>query len=151
MMNASELKIGRWISIIHRHRQNYLTKRLEAYRIGSGQHVFLMILSRHDGISQEQLSEYMKIDKATTAKAIKKLENEGYIRREVDPRDKRAYKVFLTPKGVEVIPAIKEAIQDWERMATNNISEDEIMLLMEILGKMAENACEFKEKRCDKP
>lgn len=147
MMNTSGLAIGRWISIIHRNRQNYLTKRLEAYRIGSGQHVFLMILSRNDGISQEQLSEHMRIDKATTAKAIKKLENEGYIRREVDSRDKRAYKVFLTSKGVEVIPVIKEAIEDWERMVTNNIPESEQVLLVDILGKMARNACEFKDKR----
>ncbi len=145
-MNVTESTIGRWISIIHRNRQNYLTKRLEAYRIGSGQHIFLMVLSCHDGISQEQLSEHIRLDKATTAKAIKRLENEGYVRREVDPRDKRAYKVFLTDKGVEVIPVIQEAIRDWEQMVTHNISADEVEILMDILAKMARNACEIKDK-----
>jgi len=137
--------IGRWISILYRYRQNYLGRRLEPYNIGSGQYFFLLILAKKNGISQEGLSDYLKIDKATTAKALKKLEDEGYVSRVVDTTDKRAYQVFLTSKGLEVIPVIKKLIKEWERLITIGLSESESLLIEGLLEKMAQNACQIKE------
>ncbi len=39
------------------------------------------------------------MDKATAARATKKLESTGYVYRQQDPGDKRAYRVFVTEKG----------------------------------------------------
>lgn len=144
-MNGNDSSIGRWISILYRYRLNYLGKRLEPYNIGSGQHLFLMILSKNDGINQEELSSYLKIDKATTAKAIKKLEEEGYVIRRIDDIDKRAYRVFLTDKGRDVIPIIDEAVKDWEEFITEGFSEKERISVGALLGKMAQNACRIKK------
>lgn len=144
MLNTNESSIGRWISILYRYRQNFLSKRLETYHIGSGQHMFLLALANNDRISQEELSDYLKIDKATTAKAIRKLEYEGYVARAVDSTDKRAYQVFLTAKGYEVLPIIKAAVKEWERFITADLSESEGAVVEEILGKMARNAWQCK-------
>lgn len=145
-MNDSGSSIGKWVSILYRYRQNYLGKRLDPYNIGSGQHFFLMILSQNNGISQEELSDLLKIDKATTAKAVKKLEDEGYLTREVDSTDKRAYQVFLTDKALKVIPIIHETVRDWEKIITEGFSESNKILIEELLGKMAQNACQMKHK-----
>lgn len=147
-MSEDSSAIGRWISILYRYRQNYLGKKLEPYKIGSGQYFFLLILSKKNGISQEGLSDYLKIDKATTAKALKKLEDEGYVSRIVDATDKRAYQVFLTSKGLEVIPVIEKFIKEWERLITVGLSERESLLIEERLEKMARNACRLKEMGC---
>lgn len=144
-MNQNLRSIGKWVSILYRFRQNYLGKKLDPLNIGSGQHVFLMVLSRNDGISQERLTEYLKMDKATTAKALKKLEDEGYVVREIDPNDKRAYQIFLTQRGSSVIPVIQEAVSEWETVITSGLLERESLLVEELLGKMAKNACQFKE------
>lgn len=106
--------------------------------------MFLLALANNDRISQEELSDYLKIDKATTAKAIRKLEYEGYVARAVDSTDKRAYQVFLTAKGYEVLPIIKAAVKEWERFITADLSESEGAVVEEILGKMARNAWQCK-------
>jgi DNA-binding MarR family transcriptional regulator len=142
--NASFL--GRWISILYRYRQNFLNRRLESYRIGCGQHMFLLALARNDGINQEELSDYMKMDKATTAKAIKKLEEEGYVNRDVNAADKRAYQVFLTLKAREVIPVIQSAVREWEMLIAGGLSEYEAVQVEQILRKMADNACQIKDE-----
>lgn len=144
-MSGTSSSIGRWISILYRYRQNYLSKRLEPFNIGSGQYFFLLVLSKNNGISQEGLSDYLKIDKATTAKAIKKLEEEGYVTRAVDNADKRAYQVYLTQKGWELLPFIEKCINDWERLVTVGFAENESQLLERLLEKMAQNACQIKE------
>jgi len=106
--------------------------------------MFLLALAKNNRISQEELSDYLKIDKATTAKAIKKLEVEGYVARDVDVADKRAYQVFLTAKGFEVLPVIQAAVKEWERHITADLLESESALVEEILGKMARNAWQCK-------
>lgn len=144
-MSGASSSIGRWISILHRYRQNYLSKRLEPFNIGSGQYLFLLVLSKNNGISQEGLSNYLKIDKATTAKAIKKLAKDGYVTRAVDTTDKRAYQVYLTQKGWELLPLIEKYIYDWEKLVTVGFTENESQLLEVLLEKMAQNACQIKE------
>lgn len=144
-MSGASSSIGRWISILYRYRQNYLSKRLEPFNIGSGQYLFLLVLSKNNGISQEGLSNYLKIDKATTAKAIKKLAKDGYVTRAVDTTDKRAYQVYLTQKGWELLPLIEKYIYDWEKLVTVGFTENESQLLEVLLEKMAQNACQIKE------
>ncbi len=75
--------VGRIVSCIHRFTAINLHKKLEKYNIGPGQLHFLMILYRHEGINQECLAHELMIDKATSARAIKKLEEEGYVARKV--------------------------------------------------------------------
>jgi DNA-binding MarR family transcriptional regulator len=70
-------------------------------------------LFRNGGISQEVLSDYLKLDKGSIARSIKKLEDEAYVERRIDLDDKRAHKVFLTQKALDIIPVVQEAIQSW--------------------------------------
>ncbi|MDD3840157.1 MAG: MarR family transcriptional regulator, partial [Clostridia bacterium] len=99
--------IGRYLSYIYRAGHCYIGKRLEEFNIGSGQYGLLLLLSKNDGISQESLSDINKLDKATVGRAIKKLENQGYVVRKQDELDKRAYKLYITPKGEKVVPEIR--------------------------------------------
>jgi DNA-binding MarR family transcriptional regulator len=87
--------------IAHIYRSNlaYMVKELETYRVGSGQFEFLLFLYHKDGVSQETITKTLKVSKATVARAIKNLEKEGYVYRERDETDLRAYRVYLTEKG----------------------------------------------------
>jgi DNA-binding MarR family transcriptional regulator len=144
-MKNNEHSIGRCLSILYRYGQNYVSKKLETYNIGSGQYVLLLTLFRNKGVSQEELSDHLKIDKATTAKAIKKLEEDGYIFRDIDSNDKRAYKVFLTQKGFEIIPIVQKAIKSWESILESGLTKNENDLIEQLLNRMAKNAYDFKE------
>lgn len=131
-------------SVLYRYGQLFLSKKLEFLNIGSGQYVFLMTLYRRGGISQEELSTYLRIDKGTTAKAIKKLADAGYVVREIDSKDKRAYKVHLTPKAIEIIPVIQAAAKEWENIITSGLSKEEKQWIEKILLRMAENGYNFR-------
>ena len=90
------------ISHIYRSNVVYMAKELDAYRVGSGQFEFLLFLYHRDGISQETLAKTLKVSKATSARAIQSLETEGFVYRERDESDLRAYRVYLTEKGKEM-------------------------------------------------
>lgn len=146
-MKSEQESIGKWISIIHRYGKVYFEKALKPYNIGSGQFIFLLMLFKKDGISQEAIAEQLRIDKGTTARAIKRLEKEGYVTRKVDPEDKRAYKVYTTQKAVKIQPKIKKILFGWTEILSAGFSEEEKALLLKLLKKMAENAAiSTKEK-----
>ncbi len=145
-MSHEDYSIGRFISIIYRYRHSYLSKKLEPYGIGSGQYIFLLGLHSNPGISQDKLSHCLRIDKTTTAKAIKKLMTCGYVDRTIDEKDKRAYEVYLTEKGHSIIPKIIETIKEWEASLTRDISNDNIHIIKELLHEMAHNACHIEKK-----
>ncbi|WP_373601457.1 MarR family winged helix-turn-helix transcriptional regulator [Paraclostridium bifermentans] len=132
--------IGRYISQIHRKGSIFISKELNSLGIGSGQVMFLLELYRGDGKSQEELAERLNIDKGTTARAIKKLEEAGFLTRERDLVDKRAYKVYLTEKGKDIKEEVYEIMMKWEEKITSNLNKEEsenvVNLLMKICTTM---------------
>jgi DNA-binding MarR family transcriptional regulator len=98
------------IAIIYRSHLGYMMTKLEDYRIGSREFDFLMTLYHTDGISQEGLAKALYVSKATSTRAIQSLEKEGYVYRQRDENDLRAYRVYLTEKGKETRDMILEKL-----------------------------------------
>ena len=142
---SMETSLGRWISIIHRYGQSYLEKQCDDLDIGYGQLAFIRALSRRNGLSQEELSEVLSIDKTTTARAIKTLVELGYVSRSPDSTDGRIFRLSLTAKAKAIIPLIKESLRTLSGVLSSGFSENERRLVLGLLKRMAENAKAFKE------
>ncbi len=132
--------IGRLISRIHHFSHIHLGRELETYDIGSGQFYFLMRLFHQDGTNQEYLARHLMTDKATSARAIGKLEEAGYITRKRDDSDRRAYQVFLTEKAYEIRPIIKKILKNWTDALLQGFSGDEQTMLFDFLERITANA-----------
>lgn len=137
--------IGRYISYLYRMGQCYINKELEPYNIGSGQFTYFMVLYNEDGISQETISERVKMDKATTGRAIKKLAEEGYVYRRRDLEDKRSYQIFLTDKGISMKPIIVNILKEWNSLLLEDMEISDKKSAVELLEKMAENISQHKK------
>ncbi|CAH1214226.1 Transcriptional regulator SlyA [Paenibacillus allorhizoplanae] len=141
--------IPRWVSLIYRYGQMYIGDHLKKFEIGRGQHIFLNALYKEDGLTQEELSDYLKIDKGTTAKALKKLEEQGYITRTVSEKDKRCYEVLLTDKARGIKEDVRKVLTDWRERLTFGLSDEEKQMALTILEKMGHNAAHFAEEEVD--
>lgn len=81
------------------------------------------------------------MDKATTARALAKLETEGYVQRIVDPNDKRALRLYVTDQAREIMPTIEKAMSDWNDLVTTGLDDTEKEIALKLLRKMAMNTC----------
>lgn len=88
--------ISRYINQFYRQGVSFLGKEYKEYNIGAGQYQFLVYLYIRDGLTHEELTEKIAVDKAATTRAIVKLEESGYIKKVQDTKDKRKYYIFLT-------------------------------------------------------
>lgn len=130
---------GRYIAAIHRQSQIKINEKLKEHDIRSGQHDFFFLIANHQGITQKEVSEILCIGKATTAKAVKNLEKQGYIKRIVCQEDKRFYKLFLTEKGEGIKPVIDATFNEMIVTFLAGFSEDEAAIAMKVLERMLNN------------
>jgi DNA-binding MarR family transcriptional regulator len=70
------------------------------------------------------------------AEAVKQLERAGYVERRHDPDDRRAQRVFLTPRGRAVPPIGVAAGRGVEEHWATPTSQEEIEALRETLTRL---------------
>ena len=131
--------IEKYIYLIYRKSRSFIGKSLEEYNIGQGQFMFLLELYIEDGRNQEELAEVLKIDKGTTARAIKKLEDNGFIMREKDEKDKRSNRVYLTEKGKSIKNNIFFVLDQWDKKMSEQLDKEERELMIKLLKKVCSN------------
>lgn len=136
----------KYINTISRITQIYTDEAMVKLNLTSGTYPFLLVLYRKEGINQNEISRELNVDKAMSARSIKKLIDLQYIEKKEDERDSRAYKLYLTEKGRAIVPEIKKEIQQWIKVITNDFSKDEAVLLEELLSRVLSNAKKHKEK-----
>ena len=140
--------IGRLISIIHRYGGIYFHAALAPYNLGHGQVPVLMYISKNEGINQQEISEYFRLDKGSTSSLIRSLENNGFIKRVPHPDDKRSSRLFITEITREVMPEIREVFKKWTAILLDGFIDEEQNKAFNILEKMMDNAQNYlKEER----
>ena len=128
--------LGKTFNHISRNIHWMIKHQLEPYGVGSGQHFFLFLLDRTPGITQNEVSNITDIDKATAAKGLAKLEQQGYIERFPDKGDRRIRRLYLTKEGKEVIPRIKESLTRVTEVCSTKLTEEELEMLFYLLDKV---------------
>jgi len=132
-------RLGKHISLIYRYNQIFFNAALKKYNLGSGQYIFLVTLFENNGINQEQLSNIVKIDKTTTARAVAKLVDENYVIRKIDKNDKRAYNLYTTDKAESIKNILYDIIDDWNKIMLDDLNYEERKSLLKLTEKVASN------------
>lgn len=141
MENISKLNAA-----IYRNAQSIINSKLIDLNIRSGQHDFLYVISKNEGISQKELSEFLYVGKSTTAKAVKNLVENNYVKRIQDENDKRIYRLYLTESGKKVIPKIDATFLELVAIFSKNLSKKEEEQTVIILKRILHTISEEKHK-----
>ncbi len=139
-MDENQFQIGKHISIAYRMGQIFYDGELAPLHIGSGQQFFLVSIARNPGITLLELAQNGCFDKGTTARAVRKLEEAGYIRVEGDPDDRRLRKLYVTKQAGPIIKATRDACARWQDILTQGMTEEERALAARLSERMAGNA-----------
>lgn len=112
-----------WIHNISLNQQKYLKSKIKEYDFGHNVR-YLMFIYDNPNCSQEDLVNMFCQSKGNIAKILKKFEDEGYIKRETNPQNRRKYMLNTTDKANELIPEFRQISKDWDR-AVGLTDEDE--------------------------
>ncbi len=144
-MIEKHLAIGKYISMLYRMNNSFFSRRLYEYGLRGGQQVFLLHISRHPGCSFQELAHAGHFDKATATRAVRKLEEEGYVRLLMDEEDKRVRHIYLTEEAQSLMDETWKSVEAWTDIITEGFTEEEKMLEEHLLSRMAANAHNYTE------
>jgi len=109
------------------------------YDLTKGQYLYLVRIYENPGIIQEKLAEMIKVDRTTAARAIKKLEMNGFIEKKDDQHNKKIKRLFPTEKGKNVYPFIKRENDHSNFVALAGLSETEVETIFNLLQRVGRN------------
>ncbi len=126
--------------VVHKKLIAYIRQLLEPYDFNRGEFPLLFkLIKKGDGKKQKEICEGLHISKSTTSKIINSLVDKGYLRKETDPEDRRAVRIYLTHKKEEVEDLIKEIDRKAEDRMLEGFQEEEKEALRNYLERIMEN------------
>jgi Transcriptional regulators len=139
-MNENRPPLTKLVNMLYRYTQSHIDKALERFELTAGTYPYLLNLYKKEGSSQNTISKELQVDKAMSARSVKRLEELGYITKVQDNEDNRAYKLYLTDKAKEIVPEIIKEIDNWIGIITEDLDEEEKEMGIYFLGKALSNA-----------
>ena len=120
--------------------QNQLSKGFSAATAGmglrSGLFSSLAIIAANPGISQQELSREVGLDKSVTVQIVDELERAGYAIRERSKTDRRRHALTITQAGQAYLDELFAIMGRTEAVVTARLSSAERGLLHELLDRL---------------
>ena len=109
------------------------------YQLSKGQYLYLTRIFENPGIIPDKLAEMIKVDRTTAARAIKKLEEKGFIEKKPDSKNKKIRRLFVTAEGAELAPIIQLENEYSNQIALQNLSAQEVEVFAKTLKTLTAN------------
>jgi DNA-binding MarR family transcriptional regulator len=132
-------EILREIGMIARALDSISNIEFKEFDLTKGQYMYLVRICENPGIIQEKLAEMIKVDRTTAARAIKKLEINGFIEKKEDAHNKKNKQLFPTEKGENVYPFIKRENDYSNIIALEGFSKKEADTTFNLLQRIRKN------------
>jgi MarR family transcriptional regulator, transcriptional regulator for hemolysin len=99
----------------------------------------LKATSRHEGLSQSELAEYLDMEAIPVGRVIDRLEKTGFVERRADPADRRRWRLYLTPKAHAVVDEMEVIAGELRDDSLRGVERDDLDALMRVLNRIKEN------------
>jgi DNA-binding MarR family transcriptional regulator len=98
---AAEAATRSWLAVVRSYHlcSELMARRLGALGVRTAEHEILANLWREPGLSQQVLAARCFTAKSHISGLLSELEQRGWVRREPDPADARAKRLYLQPDG----------------------------------------------------
>lgn len=129
--------VGYLINLIARLLAQSLKARNGAGGIMPGQYPIALELLRHDGATQRDLCDAVRIEQATVANTLKRMERDGLVERRQSSDNARLATNHLTPLGCRLAAVAVDNALDVNRVAFEGLDERQCDELRETLSGIA--------------
>lgn len=128
------------IGVLARRRYQTAERSFSALGLNHTEARLLTLLHQEGGAStQEALSNMIFVDRSNVGRALKSLEQKGYIERRKDDGDKRTNLVQITAKGCEAFTEVSKLKKKMAQSFFGDLTNEEAGAIVETLGKAIKN------------
>src|SRR5690349_8766220 len=118
--------------------RNFIEHRAKSRGTTRAQWIVLFRLRQQEGLTQVDLADVLELQPISLVRLLDRLVDHKLLERKPDPKDRRANRLFLTPKGrklVDDLDSLRDAIA---RDVLRGIPENAVESTLETLVEMKE-------------
>lgn len=134
-----ERRVGTVLAQVARLMRRAFDERAREVGVTRPQWQVLGVLLRHAGIKQGGLAEILEVEPITAGRMIDRMQDAGLVERRADPCDRRAWRLYLTDRGREIIERLQPLATETSDETLKGISEADKAHLLRTLETMLEN------------
>ena len=97
------------------------------------------MLYHREGLRQTELAELLEMEPIAVGRVIDRLQAAGFVERRADPRDRRAWRLYVTERAQVVIGDMELIARDLRKDATVGIEYAELEHALGVLNRIKEN------------
>ena len=117
----------------------------ESFGITTPEWRVLARLAEQYPLNSKELGIAAFMDKSKVSRAINAMDKKALIFRSTDEKDKRAEKLSLTPKGLDLYREVAQKVLAWEADMLSALSKSEAATLTKIMDKLDKKLCTMKK------
>lgn len=144
-MDATQIPVGKLLYMIGKGYMTYVNRHLEEFGINTTQLHLLFEIAHHTNINQEMIATRCNVNKGAVARSIRKLEDNGLVKREIDENNRRQNILSLTKDGEDVLGKAGKVLVDWENSVILDDGYIKKELLQKVLKEIAVKTMELNE------
>ncbi len=118
----------------------FIGSKIERYGIKHGQFEYFLLIYSIPGINQLELARMKNVGKASVTKALKILEEDGFVTRITDEEDRRNSRCFVTKKGEGIVHELLDVKTSVEADLFEGFNEEDKSTFLKLLSKLYVNS-----------
>ena len=131
--------VGFLIGDVARDMRRRFDERARAIGVTRPQWRVLVTLSREEGVQQATLAERLEIEPITLCRMIDRLAEADLVERRRDPRDRRAWNIYLTDRSRPLLDRLHAVAETLFAAALEGVSDAERRALVATLERIRTN------------
>lgn len=115
----------------------FCNQRLQEIGVTQGLLYFILYIGKHPCCAMGDMTRALGMDWGHTQRSVDKLVADGFVHKQKNEQDKRAYHLSLTAKGEDAFATSHQVFYDWDAGVLQALSPKETTQLFALLGKLA--------------
>lgn len=141
--------IGFHLGYTYRRASQLFANALKPFDITPEQWLVLFHIGEHEGLNQKEVAVKADKDQPTTTRILDLLEKKGYTRKSVSVNDRRAFQLYLTDTGKELIEATTAIESECGRQIIEGIDGRQLEMFRDTLSRINNNMNHIHNNRRD--
>ena len=135
----------KFLTVIGRLEKLNILRRIEANKISAdvglylGQLPILEYIIHHEGCTQKEIADIMRVSPASIATSTKRLQRAGLIKKQTDEENLRKNMLSVTKKGIELAMKCRVNFNEFDQKLFSGFSDEELLSVQELLDRLISN------------
>lgn len=139
MAKTEDLSFGYLLNDVTLLFRKHFDRRAVKFGLTRAQWRATKMLYHREGLRQTELAESLDMEPIAVGRVIDRLQAAGFVERRPDPRDRRAWRLYITEQARVIVSDMELIARDLRKDATVGVEYDELRQALGVLNRIKEN------------